>query len=190
MAYPQASPILDFTIVDSHNLLTLGIADTSFYPSNFNVINPTFEITPPGFPKVTLLYTVNGLLFLNSNQLNITCVDDIAFLAQLPDGIWTVRQTIAPPISWNLTRTFMRTMRIEQKLGRAFLKTDISQCNQEVRKEQMRVIDEINFYIQGAIAASNQCNNVLAMNLYNTANTMLDNFLRDRCRGVAPTLWC
>jgi hypothetical protein len=89
-----------------------------------------------------------------------------------------------------LERTFIRTVKLEQKFGRAFLKTDLVQCNQDVKTENMKVLDEVWFYIQAAIAAANQCNNLLAMNLYQLANTMIDNFLRDRCRGVAPTLWC
>jgi hypothetical protein len=190
MAYPETSPILDFVVVDTHNPLTLGLADTSFYPSNFEVLNPTFEITPPSFPKATVIFTVSALTIFNSNTLNITCVNDVSLLADLPDGIWTVRQSITPPATFHLQRSFIRTMKLEQKFGTAFLKTDLVQCNQDVKIEQMKVLDEIWFYIQAAIAAANQCNNLLAMQLYKLANTMLDNFIRDRCRGTSPTLWC
>jgi hypothetical protein len=68
MAYPETSPILDFVVVDTHNTLTLGLADTSFYPTNFNVINPTFEITPPSFPKVAVTFTKGTLTVFNSNS--------------------------------------------------------------------------------------------------------------------------
>lgn len=190
MAYPETSPILDFTVVDTHNTLTLGIADISFYPTDFDVINPTLEITPPSFPKATVVYTVGALTVFNSNTLNITCVNDVSLLIDLPDGIWTVKQTIAPPITYNREQTFIRTTKLEQKFGRAFLKTDLTQCSEGIRTEHMKVLDEIWFYIQAAIAAANQCNNLLAMNLYRLANTMVDNFLRDRCTGIAPTLWC
>lgn len=190
MAYPETSPILDFVVVDTHNLLTLGIADSSFYPTGFTVLNPTYEITPPSFPKATVVYTTGQLTIFNSNTLNISCVDDVSLLIDLPDGIWTVKQSITPPITYNLERTFIRTTKLEQKFGTAFLKTDLVQCNQDVKIEHMKVLDEVWFYIQAAIAAANQCNNLLAMQLYKLANTMLDNFLRDRCRGVAPTLWC
>lgn len=190
MAYPETSPILDFVVVDTHSTLTLGIADTSFYPSGFSVVNPTFEITPPGFFKSTLIYTQSTVNIFNSNTLSITCVSDVNLLTNLPDGIWTVRQSIAPAIDHQLQRTFIRTVAIEQKLGKALLKTDITQCGQNMKIEQMKVIDEVSFYIQAAIAAANQCNNKLAMDLYSQANTMLDNFLRDRCYGTQQTLWC
>lgn len=190
MAIPETSPILDFTIVDTHNALTLGIADLSFYPSNFVVTNPTYEITPPGFPKAVVTYVKSEILFLNSNALNLTCVFDPNLLASLPDGIWTVKQSISPAIDFNVDKTFLRTTQIEQKFGKAFLKTDLIECNQDVKIEQMKVLDEIWFYIQAAISASNQCNNILAMKLYKDANTMLDNFIRSRCRGTTNTLWC
>lgn len=190
MAISETSPILDFTIIDTHNDLTLGIADISFYPSNFVVTNPTYEITPPAFPKATVVYVKSEVLFLNSNSLNLTCVASPSLLTPLPDGVWTVKQSISPAIDFNTEKTFLRTTQIEQKFGKAFLKTDLIECNQDVRVEQMKVLDEIWFYIQAAISASNQCNNILAMKLYQNANTMLDNFIRSRCRGTTNTLWC
>jgi hypothetical protein len=190
MAYPETSPILDFTIVDTHNVLTIAIADISFYPSNFSVTNPTYEVTAPSFSKATVTYNVGEVLFLNSNTLNITCVSDASLLAPLPDGIWKIKQSIAPAIDFNTEKSFLRTTQIEQKFGKAFLKTDLIECNQDVRIEQMKVLDEIYFYIQAAIAAANQCNYILAMKLYGYANTMLDNFIKGGCRGTINTLWC
>lgn len=190
MAYPQTSPILDFTIIDTHNPLTLAVADTSFYPTGFNIVNPTIEVTPPSFPENTQVYSPNSIITYNSNIVGITCVPDISLLTPLPDGIWTVKLTIAPAIDYNVERTFIRTENIQQQLGKAFLKVDLTACNQDQNRENMRVIDEISFYIQAAIAAANQCNNVLAMDLYRMAETMLDNFMRGRCRGTTKTLWC
>lgn len=190
MSYPQTSPILDFTVIDTHNPLTLAIADTSFYPQGFNIVNPTIQVFPPGFAVATQLYSPNTIITFNSNTLGMTCVPTLQLLATLPDGIWKVQMTIAPPIDNFVEKTFLRTVEIQQKLGKAFLKTDLTACNADQERENMRVVDEITFYIQAAIAAANQCNEVLAMNLYRTANTMLDNFLRGRCRGTRNTLFC
>lgn len=182
MAYPEISPLLDFTIVDTHNELTMAIGDTSFYPSNFNVVNPTYEITPPSFPKATVIFAKSEILYLNSNTLNITCVTDVNQLVALPDGIWTVRQSIAPAIDHNLQKTFLRTTQIEKKFGNAFLKTDLIECNQDIKIEQLKILDQIYFYIQAAISAAGQCNTDLAMKLYKYANKMLDNFIKGYCR--------
>lgn len=190
MAYPEQSPILNFTIVDTHDALLLGIADISFYPEDYSVTNPTYEVTPPSFRKATVTFTKGEVLFLNSNTLNITCVADASLLTPLPDGIWNIKQSITPSIDFNLEKSFLRTTQLEQKFGKAFLKTDMIECNQDVKIEQMKVLDEIYFYIQAAIAASNQCNNILAMKLYRNADTMLNNFIMGRCRGTTNTLWC
>jgi hypothetical protein len=42
----------------------------------------------------------------------------------------------------------------------------------------MAQIDQIEVYINGAIAAANQCNNILAMKLYSIADKMITNFLK------------
>jgi hypothetical protein len=190
MPYQQTTPIIDFTVLDTHNPLTMAVADTSFYPNNFNIINPTIEITPPGFSKLVTTYSPGAISMFNSNILQITCVGDINLLTPLPDGIWDIKISISPPISWFSEKQFLRTEKLQQKLGRAFLKVDLTQCNSDSFRENMKAIDEANFYIQAAIAAGNQCNYILAMDLYRTANIMLDHFLAGRCRGTTNTLWC
>ncbi len=189
MPYPQISPILDFTVIDSHNPLTIAIADTSFYPSNFSILNPTLEITPPAFVKATVTFTPSSITVFNSNTLNLTCVSNVNLLTTLPDGIWKVKMSISPPITFNIERTFIRTTQLEQKFGKALLKTDITQCGENIKREHMKVLDEIYFYIQASIAAANQCNNILAMNLMRMANTMLDNFLKGVTQHHQPTIW-
>jgi len=188
--YPETSPILNFTVVDMHNPIIIGIADISFYPSGFTILNPTMEITPPAFPTIVKPFVTGGINVFTSNDLNITCVTTAAQLTDLPDGIWSVKMSISPPIQWNIEKSFIRTEILQQKFGRAFLKADLMDCNLSGNRENMKALDEIYFYIQSSIAAANECNYILAMNLYRLANTMLDNFLKGRCRGVTQTLWC
>lgn len=188
MPYPQTSTILDFTVVNSHNPLTLGLMDVSFYTDGFIIQNPTYEITPPSFPKATVIFPPTQLIFLNSNNLNITCVSEIVHLTPLPDGIWTVRQTVAPPITYNKEKTFIRTTIIEQKFANALLKTDLTECNQDLKTEHMKVLNQVWFYIQASISAANQCNNNLAMKLYRNADDMLDNFINGRCLKTPNTM--
>lgn len=179
--YSETTPRLDFSIIDTHNPLTIGIADTSFYPANFTVTNPSYEIYPPSFPKVVVEYTKSGIAYLNSNNLNITCVDDARYLMELPDGIWTIKQSISPVLENVIERSFLRTTQIEQRFGKAFLQTDITQCDRDVKDQQMDVLNQIHFYIQGAIAAGNQCNDLLAMKLYRSADRMLIHFFKQHC---------
>lgn len=179
--YSENSPILDFTVVNTHNPYTIGIADTSLYPTNFSIANPTYEIKPPSFPKAVVEFPKNDILVLNSNNLNITCVDNIRNLMELPDGIWTITQTISPAITYNVEKSFLRTVQIEQRFGNAFLKTDLVQCDKWIKDNDLKILNQANFYIQAAIAAGNQCNMKLAMDLYRAADKIITNFLKGNC---------
>jgi hypothetical protein len=178
--YPENKPSLAFTELDTHNLITLGLADISLYPSGFNVVNPTYQITPPGFPSVSVTYTKSSINLYNSNNLNLTCVTDRSLLTPLPDGIWKVVQTINPVLDYMNEKTFIRVANLKYQFGLAFLKTDMINCNDQVGIEKMKYLHQIESYIEGAIAASNQCNIVLAMNLYRMADKVLRNFMRNK----------
>lgn len=171
--YPESTPRLDYTVMETHNSLTLGIVDTSLYPVDFNVVSPTYEITPPSFNKVTIGYQENNTLIVNSNTLNITCVTDVKDLIDLPDGIWTIRQSISPASVYVIEKSFLRTTKLEREFGSAFLKLDISDGSSDSKKINMKILDQVHFYMQSAIAAGNQCNNVLAMRMYNLAKKTL-----------------
>jgi hypothetical protein len=174
------TPVINFLVPDLHDLYHLGIADASFYPTNFNVTEPTVEITPPAFPKATIAYTIKNLNSYNSNDVNISCVTDLSLIVPLPDGLWTVRMSIAPNTQYFVTKTFMRTTKIRRKFGLAVMKTDISNCGMDMKQQQQAYLDEIDYYIECATAAGNDCNGPVAMSLLRQANKMLDDFIDDK----------
>jgi hypothetical protein len=180
MAINTSSPILDFTVPDLHNLFTIGIADSSYYPPGFAIINPTLEITAPSFPKVTLPYNTGNLNIFNSNDLNLTCVSDPGLLAHLPDGIWTIKMTVNPILSWFKEKSFLRTTEIRYKVGVALMNTDLVVCTQDLKKQKMAYLDEIYYSIDCAVAAANQCNSLVAMTLYQQAHKMLHNLINNK----------
>lgn len=177
MSIPITVPILDFTDIDTHNPNLLGIVDTSFYPDSFQIVNPTLEITPPSFIKATVVYSPQTLNIFNSNNLNITCVTSPDNLTALPDGLWEIRMTVNPVETYSQTKTYLRTKNIERSYGVALLKTDISQCSGNIKKQQMAMLDEIWYYIQCSIGAANDCNYRVSMELYREAATMLKDFV-------------
>lgn len=180
MALPTA-PILDFTIPDLHNLELLGLADSSFYPANFNIVNPSLEITPPGFNKVVVIYTTGQLNIFNSNDLGIGCVPNQGTCnLPLPDGFWTIKMEVLPFEENNVTKSFMRTAAIRRTFGVACMKTDIMCCGADIKKQQLAYLDEISYYIECATAAGNDCNPEVAMDLYREANKMLGNFIDNK----------
>jgi hypothetical protein len=180
MNTPNNIPIVDFTILDTHNPNTIGVMDTSYYPDGFQIVNPTLQIVPPSFPVATLPYSPNDLNVFNSNNLNLSCVTDPCLLTPLPDGIWTITITVNPSNTYTKTRSFIRTAEIQKLFGIAVMKTDIIECTRDMKEQQVVMLDEIWYYIQCSIASANQCNTMLAMNLYQKANQMLCDFLDNK----------
>lgn len=179
MALPTA-PILSFTELDTHNPYTIGIMDTSFYPDGFQIVNPTLEISPPSFLAATSPYSPGNLNIFNSNNLNLSCAVDACGLGPLPDGVWSITQTINSPTQYSFTGTFIRTANIQRKFGQAVMKTDIVQCTRDIKKQAQIYLDEVWYYIQCAIGAANECNNFLAMDLYQKANRLLCDFIDNK----------
>ncbi len=171
-------PKLNLLYLDTHDVNTLAVADASFYESDFNIINPTLEITPPGFVVHTAPFTEKTIEVFNSNTTGITC--DGCELAQLPDGIWKLKFSITPANVYYVEKTFLRTNQIYAKLDTIFLRMDFMTCDSQIKLEDKQTLDTIEFFIEGAIAAANNCLNKEAMNLYNKANKMLDELINHR----------
>ena len=180
MAINTTVPIIKFLVPDLHSLTDIGVADASFYPTNYTITDPTVEITPPGFPKIALPYSNGQLTIFNSNDLNITCVTDPVNLTALPDGMWTIRMSIAPNLTYNSSLSYLRTTNIRRKFGIALMKTDLTCCAGPMNSQQKAYLDEISYYIDCATAAGNDCNPTVAMELLRTANKLLNDFLEDR----------
>jgi len=185
------SPILNLLILETHDMKTLGVADYSQYPTGFTIVNPTLEITPPSFPISTKPFTASSLNLYNSNDVGITCVEDLCQLDELPDGFWQVKYSIAPAQTYSVTKSFMRTQCLQRKLNEAFLSLDLDQCDLGVRDQDMRLIDEVNFYLQTSIAAGNLCDPKRALDTYRIADKMITTFLKSRCYGLQrnPMPW-
>jgi len=177
------SPILGILVLDTHNLSTLAIADNSQYPSGYSIISPSLSIIPPSFPVITVPFTAGSLNLLSSNTVGITCNDPSCESCELPDGYWDFKYTISPAQTYFAEIGFMRTAMLGKKLDEAFLALDLDRCDQTIKDQDMRELDEINYYIQTSIAAGNRCNPKLAIDLYNIAERMVDRFLNRRCYG-------
>lgn len=177
------SPILDILVLDTHNLGNLAIADNSQYPTGFTPISPSIEIIPPSYPISTKVFTPLSLNVFNSNDIGITCVEQDCDLCELPDGYWQLKYTISPAQTYFVTRNFMRTNLLQKKFGEAFLALDLDKCDETVKEQDMKKLDQIQYYIQTSIAAANECNPKLAIDLYNIADRELGAFLNHKCHG-------
>lgn len=169
-------PTLDLHFPNNHSLKTLAIVDISSYPSNFTVKNPTIEITAPSFPKKNLFFHTNSFNIYNSKVLDLSC--GTCEYTELPDGIWTVKYSVSPAATNFVERTFLRVDKLKVRMEEVFLKVDIDQCDSNIKWQNLELINQIETYIEGAIAAANTCNNIMAMKFYTIASKMITNLLK------------
>jgi hypothetical protein len=171
----MSTPKLDITILPTFDSRLLSIADISEYPTGFSIVNPTYEITPPSFPKINKAAT-GSVNVIDSKSLNLSNER-----IPLPDGIWKIKFTINPASQYFVNKTFFRTEQIYQEFDKCFLKLDMMECDALLKREQMLKLNHIEFYIQGAIAAANNCAEKLAIDLYNEALEMIQDFSNSKC---------
>jgi hypothetical protein len=170
------TPVLNLTIFDSHNKKLMVLGDSSYYPTGYNIVNPTVIITVPGYGPKTLEFTERTINIYNSNDLGVTCDVETCDLANLPDGVYTIKYAIAPAYKWNTTNTFLRVDGIYAEFDEKFLNMQMFTCDGPLKRNQKLQLDEIEYYIQGAISAANRCATDLAIQLYNKANTLIKRF--------------
>jgi ribosome-associated translation inhibitor RaiA len=169
---------LDILVVPTYNVMTLGIIDASTYPDSPPVVtNPTIEITPPGFNKVILTFTVNTLTIYNSDTLGITTDD----LHSLPDGIYYFKYSISPAATNYVEKSIMRVDKLQEKFDEAFMKLDMMECDRAIKTQAKVNLNTIYFFIQGAMAAANNCAIDEASKLYLQAKKMLTYFVNNEC---------
>ncbi len=176
----MAAPALDILFLDTHSLKTIAIGDYSVYPTNFNIQNPTIEITPPGWNRISQPFTPNNLNLFNSNNLNITCADAGESVIDLPDGRWQFKYSISPSNIHFTEKNIFRTDNIKHRFGTAFLYTDIKEKDADVKDEDLDILDQIWALIISAQSEGNNCNYEWASKKYQLASKMLDNFFKNK----------
>jgi hypothetical protein len=170
---------LDFLVIPTYNVQTLGIADASTYPPAPPVSSPTIEIDVPGFGLVSLPFNINDFNIYTTASLGITSVGDP--LLPLPDGVYYIKYSVAPAYENFVQKTIMRVDQLQEKFDSAFMKLDMMECDAAIRKQQMVDLNSIYYFIQGSIAAANNCAVDTANKLYNQANKMLNQFIANKC---------
>lgn len=177
------SPVLDILVLDTHNVQTLGVADISVYPSGFTIVSPTLQISCPSFPLATKVFTPSSLNIFNSNDIGLTCGTGECEISDLPDGYWQLNYSIAPAQTNFVEKNFMKTSILQRKFEEAFLSLELTQCEEAVKEQDFKQLDEIWYYIQTSISAGNRCNPVLALSQYRSAWSLLEIFLKQKPYG-------
>jgi hypothetical protein len=170
---------LDITIIDTHNPFFLGVGDLSVYPNGFNIVSPSLQITPPGYNSVIVNFTPHNINLYNSENLGITCEGEDK--VKLPDGIYKIKYTITPAYKHSVERTFIRVDGLLESLDELFVSLDIAQCDKATSDSDMRKLNEINMYVQFAIASANKCANTYATESYLKALKLIRKYKETHC---------
>lgn len=170
---------LDIIVVPTYNILNLAVMDASVYPDDPPLVSgATIEIDVPGFGLVSLPFTVGELNIFTSSNLGISAV---GVSQPLPDGIYHIRYSIAPATVNYVDKTIIRVDQLQEKFDEAFMKLDMMECDRAIKTQSKVDLTTINFFIQGSIAAANNCAEVEANKLYTQADKMLNNFIKNNC---------
>ena len=170
---------LDILVIPTYNVLTLGVADASTYPDNPPlVVAPTIEITVPGFGIVVLPFVVNEFNLFNSASLGISAA---GVEEPLPDGVYHLKYSTAPAYINYVTKTIIRVEKLQEKFDEAFMTLDMMECDKAIKTQSFITLNTIYFFIQGAIAAANNCAELESIKLYNQADRMLKSFIGNNC---------
>jgi hypothetical protein len=170
---------LDIIVVPTYNVLNLAVMDASVYPDDPPLVSgATIDIDVPGFGLVSLPFIIEELNIFTSSNLGISAV---GVSEPLPDGIYHLKYSIAPSTVNFVEKTIMRVDLLQQKFDEAFMTLDMMECDRAIKTQSKVDLTTINFFIQGAIAAANNCAEVEANKLYTQADKMLNNFIKNNC---------
>ena len=165
---------LDIIVPPSYSVNILAVTDASIYPDSPPLISaPTIEIEVPNFGKKILPFVPLDTNIFGSDTLGIT---EVGCQQKLPDGIYHLKYSVAPAYLNFVEKTIMRVDRLQEKFDNAFLQLDMMQCDSALRTQASINLNTINFFIQGALAAANNCAEVEALKLYKQAEICLTHF--------------
>ena len=170
---------LDLIVPPSYSVKLLAVTDASIYPDNPPIVSsPSIEIQVPGFGTKILPFVPLETNIFASDTLGIT---EAGCKQALPDGIYHLKYSVAPAYLNYVEKTIMRIDKLQEKFDSAFLKLNMMECASELRTQSSVTLNTINFFIQGSLAAANNCAEKEALTLYNQASDMLDTFIKSNC---------
>lgn len=165
---------LDILVIPTYDTTKIAVLDNSVYDPV--AILPSLSITMSSFDSVILPFTPNSYNVYDSEDLGLTLSgeDNIELL----DGVYTL---IYSANSTSITKNIMRVDKLQEKFDEAFMTLDMMECDGALKKQAKTNLLSIYFFIQGSVAAANNCAIEQANKLYIQAAKMLNSFLRNNC---------
>lgn len=131
----------------------MRIFDTSKYCDDVDIDNYLIEILPVNKSKwLTFHVQKNFSLTVNSSSLGYKKVSDVAYLVDIPDGIYEIKQSYKPNIDTLSHYYHLRTAAINMKYIELLCKHFARECKKEERtyNEETMVLSRIKQYIDAA----------------------------------------
>lgn len=170
---------LDILVVPTYNTFTLGIQDNSTYVTT-PPTTPMIEITVPGFDPTIIPFTYNSLNVLDSEDLGLTAAGEDT--TPIPDGVYYLSYSIDDGGTIvEVNKSIIRVDKLQEKFDEAFMTLDLMECDRKLKMQSKVHLTSIYFFIQGAIAAANNCDVANSDKLYQKADMMLDSFINEDC---------
>lgn len=166
------------------NPYILRIDDISVYDSLLDVSCPRLYIKMPGFSRsAEIIPTIDrdssgswipfrGIY--TSKQLNVANKS----FCKLPDGIYTIRYSVAPNNLVYKEYTHLRTTELKNRIYQIYCDMNLSSCepNKDTEKK-LELLDKIEQYIKAAVSKVEVCGDYDGgMELYNYAKKLLGKF--------------
>lgn len=177
---------LKFDIVELNSCLTMGILDNSSYTVDDDLVQlPTLQILIPSYgdTPVEVSYYPHQVTILNSNNLQLSNVADPKDYIALPDGLWTIKQTICPFEDNWFEKKFYRICQLECKFYNAFLELELNKCEDCWNDKKYQKLRNADVYIKGIKANVSDCNFKKATQLYEKADKILDDLTDCKCKN-------
>lgn len=172
---------IDILVIPTYNTFTLGVMDNSTYVTDPpTVTSPTIEITAPGFDAVSLSFTFNSLNIFTSEDLEITAAGEDT--CAIPDGVYYLTYSVDDGGTIvAIEKSIIRVDKLLQKFDESFMTLDMMECDKALKAQSKVHLTSVYFFIQGAIAAANNCAVMESDKLYQKADAMLDSFINNNC---------
>lgn len=153
----------------------LVVKDASFYNPDIEVSGGFIEIQYPGSNNYVSFDVLSGFTeILNSNTLGITNVNSASNLADLPDGIYTIKYAICPYDELFVELTFLRnTLQLIDYVN-AYCKLDLNKCSVKDYDKALSELQQIYALIKAAEYSAYCCKYEQAITLYNKADSLLE----------------
>lgn len=174
----MANHKLSLDIPDTLNECMLPIIDTSIYTDLIPASCPQLQIATPGFTKSEFVDNVS----INFNgkftacELKVQTVNCTKESNALPDGIYVIRWSVSPNDIVYVEYNHLRITQALLKIRKLYCDLDLSTCAPSAQVEkQMRLIQDINTYLQAAKAKVEVCRQAdKGLQLYKYAMSKLD----------------